>query len=75
MVTFSAYHTTTLYEACQTVLELIDEISNIPIEYLRAMGLAMVSPDALETSNLDTCTDPCVATGAFGLWPHIEQLY
>ena len=43
MVTFSAYHTTTLYEACQTVLELIDEISNIPIEYLRAMGLAMVS--------------------------------
>ncbi|KAH8697841.1 putative C6 transcription factor [Talaromyces proteolyticus] len=42
MVTFSAYHTTTLDEACQTVLELIDEISNIPIEYLRAMGLAML---------------------------------
>ncbi|EED15577.1 C6 transcription factor, putative [Talaromyces stipitatus ATCC 10500] len=42
MVTFSVYHTTTLYEACQTVLELIDEISSIPIDYLRAMGLAML---------------------------------
>jgi hypothetical protein len=58
MVTFSAYHTTTLYEACQTVLELIDEISNIPIEYLRAMGLAMVSFDILELPIQTICFNP-----------------
>jgi hypothetical protein len=57
MVTFSAYHTTTLYEACQTVLELIDEISNIPIEYLRAMGLAMVSFDTPKPHIYTLCFD------------------
>jgi len=41
MVSFTA-DDTTFYEACRTVLELIEEISAIPIDYLRAMSLAMV---------------------------------
>lgn len=33
----------TFYQACRTVLDLIDEISTIPYQVIRAMGLAMVS--------------------------------
>lgn len=41
MLSFTA-NDTTFYEACRTALELIEEISSIPLEYMRAMGLAMV---------------------------------
>lgn len=41
MLSFTA-NDTTFYEACRTALELIEEISAIPLEYMRAMGLAMV---------------------------------
>lgn len=33
---------TTVDQACQTALDLIEDITAIPIEYLRAMSLAMV---------------------------------
>jgi hypothetical protein len=41
MLSFTA-NDTTFDEACRTALELIEEISAIPLEYMRAMGLAMV---------------------------------
>ncbi|KAI1617866.1 putative C6 transcription factor [Exophiala viscosa] len=41
MLSFTASDTT-FHEACQTALELIEEISAIPLEYMRAMGLAML---------------------------------
>ncbi|KIW47048.1 uncharacterized protein PV06_02660 [Exophiala oligosperma] len=41
MLSFTA-NDTTFYEACRTALELIEEISSIPLEYMRAMGLAMI---------------------------------
>lgn len=41
MLSFTA-NDTTFHEACRTALELIEEISAVPLEYMRAMGLAMV---------------------------------
>ncbi|KAK5229427.1 hypothetical protein LTR72_000958 [Exophiala xenobiotica] len=41
MLSFTA-NDTTFDEACRTALELIEEISAIPLEYMRAMGLAML---------------------------------
>lgn len=41
MLSFTA-NDMTFHKACETALELIEEISTIPLEYLRAMGLAMV---------------------------------
>ncbi len=41
MLSFTA-NDTTFHEACRTALELIEEISAIPLEIMRAMGLAMV---------------------------------
>lgn len=38
----AAANEATFHEACGVVLELIEEISTIPPEYMRAMGLAMV---------------------------------
>jgi len=41
MLSFTA-NDTTFHEACRTALELIEEISAIPLEIMRAMGLAML---------------------------------
>ncbi|KIW10315.1 hypothetical protein PV08_11277 [Exophiala spinifera] len=41
MLSFTS-NDTTFHEACRTALELIEEISSIPMEYMRAMGLAMI---------------------------------
>ncbi|EXJ82511.1 hypothetical protein A1O3_06324 [Capronia epimyces CBS 606.96] len=41
MLSFTA-NDMTFHKACETALELIEEISAIPLEYLRAMGLAML---------------------------------
>jgi len=62
----------TVNEACQTALELIDGISAIPIEYLKATSLGMVnapSPNEKLSAHL------LLVTRTFWIWSSLEQLH
>lgn len=72
MVSFSADHTT-LHEACQTVLELIEEISAIPIDYLRAMSLAMVT--SLFVNQIGAIAKSTTASRTLWIWSHLEWFH